>query len=370
MAHICSRESCPTANVNGPKSTCIKCKKICYLMCFGAEKSTTGMVRLKLQNDMTIYVEIKNAQFACGGCVLEGNVVIQTTMQLTQKVEAGVSSIDEVTNNQLMEALKSGFMDLRGHIDANMEKNQTDVKKCIQDVTNTVMKTSTESLTTPLYSTVLRSKRKSLFMTPVSGKRKRLNDNDEHNGDSDEHKMAKQRQSMVPKPLYGRSEAVIGQKPKPKELGTWNRRVFEKSLRVAGLDPSTTVEELSEFLVTHTSSVDKSKFNCVMLVKKGQDLSELTYVSAKIDVSSEDFENLLNMDLWPNYVTVREFIRMDKRNQRQTENIPMSARKFQQRNGEQNDRNELQTNSTVDANLNSTQSNMGFRGEGLMHEQN
>lgn len=374
MVHTCNRETYPMANITGPKSTCIKCKKMCYLLCYGAEKSSTGMVRFKVQNNLTIYIEVMNAQFACNECVSEGNVIVQTTMQRTQKIEKAESCADGITNVQLMEALKAGFVDLKEHINVNVEKNQTDVKECIQEITEMVKKTSTTnetpsgSVNRPLYSSVLRSKRKVLFTTPVATKRKRSDDS-ESGMVSGENKTAKQIQLMVPKSMIGRSEAVIGQKPKPKEPKIMKQRTngFAKSLRVAGLDPSVTVDELCDYIMNNTSLTDKSRFDCTMLVKKGQDLSTFTYISAKVDVSSDDFDRLMNMDLWPNYVTVREFVRMDKRNKPQTENNETNPNKLQRRNDA--DVHETLINLAAN-NSNVEQSELGFREGEVMEVQN
>lgn len=67
-----------------------------------------------------------------------------------------------------------------------------------------------------LYSSVLRSNKKILFTTLISTKRKRSDENQDGTDDG-ENNMAKQIQMTVPKPMTGRSEAVIGQNPKPKE---------------------------------------------------------------------------------------------------------------------------------------------------------
>lgn len=71
---------------------------------------------------------------------------------------------------------------------------------------------------------------------------------------------------------------------------------LQKSIRVAGLHPKVTVEELNKYVVENTPINDPSKFRTQLLVKKDQDLSKLTYVSFKIDVALEDFESLMNME--------------------------------------------------------------------------
>lgn len=372
MAHMCNRDTCPTANIAGPKATCIKCKKVCYLLCYGAEKSSTGMVRFKLPNSLTIYVDVMNAQFACNACVSEGNVVVQTTMQLTQKVAMKETGVNEVTNDKLMEALQKGFVDLKEHINANAEENGRDVKNYMDELTKPVNKTSmlietpSRSSNKQLYSSVLKSKRKVLFKggesvnsTPISSKRKR-HDDSESGMNLNVNKMTKPI-SLIPKPMMGRSEAVIGQKPRPHEPKPPKKRTnsngFEKSLRVAGLDPSVTVDELNDYIMKSTPLTDKTKFECTMLVKKGQDLSEFTYISAKIDVSVQDFDRLTNLDYWPNYVTVREFVRMDKRKQRNDESKPY---KFQRMNNIENVPT-TSTNPTDQLNSNMEQTELGFQ---------
>lgn len=37
--HKCNREDCPRDNTTGPKINCCKCKKMCYLKCYGFEKA-------------------------------------------------------------------------------------------------------------------------------------------------------------------------------------------------------------------------------------------------------------------------------------------------------------------------------------------
>lgn len=65
--HNCSREDCPTTNVNGPKITCVKCKKPQFLQCH-AQKHSSGLIRIPLPTGASIYVEMQNMQFGCASC--------------------------------------------------------------------------------------------------------------------------------------------------------------------------------------------------------------------------------------------------------------------------------------------------------------
>lgn len=121
----------------------------------------------------------------------------------------------------------------------------------------------------------------------------------------------------------------------------------------------------------NTSLKDKSKFNCTMLVKKGQDLSAFTYISAKVDVTNKDFDRLMNMDLWPNYVTAREFVRMDKRNERDENGThEPNPSELQRRNDAEVNAIETLTNSTTNGSVNGVQPELGFREGMVMDVQN
>lgn len=72
------------------------------------------------------------------------------------------------------------------------------------------------------------------------------------------------------------------------------------------------------------------------------------------------------MDLWPNYVTVREFVRMNNRGQRQTGDGEMHPNKFQRQNDENLD--EAPISVTNDTNQNA-EPELGFR-KGVKEVQN
>lgn len=126
-----------------------------------------------------------------------------------------------------MDMLKAGFVDLKEHINANNEKNAQDAKSSVEELTKTVnkatklMETPIRPTNGPLYSSVLKGKRKVLFTesrsknsTPMSSKRKRNDDSDTELISID--KMAKPMSSVsIPKPKMGIRDAVIGLKPKP-----------------------------------------------------------------------------------------------------------------------------------------------------------
>lgn len=318
MVHVCNRENCPPVNVSGPKASCIKCNEKCFLMCYGGEKSSSGLVRFKMQSGLTVYLETTKAQFACPTCIAEGNVNVQTTMQLTQKTSSCNNETSEGSNDQLVDMLKHGFSDLKKHIDENIVKCVDSNKQVMTELAETINKvtksyeTPKKPINRPLYSTILKKKTKldaTPTSTPSSVKRKRNMENS--NGT-----ILNKENANIPAAKMGTKDVVIGQKPQPwvpkfKRLPIEAKKIM-KSVRISGLHPSVSVDQLSEYIAENTPLTDKSKFSCQMLVKKDEDLSIYTFISFKVDVEPEEFESVMNLSYWPNYVTIRENIRIDK----------------------------------------------------------
>lgn len=82
---------------------------------------------------------------------------------------------------------------------------------------------------------------------------------------------------------------------------------FAKALYVSRLNPATTNEQLSDYIVTNTPVTEKSKFNVHKMIKKGVDKSTLKFVSFKVEMNAEKLNILDDVNLWPEGVQVREF---------------------------------------------------------------
>lgn len=87
---------------------------------------------------------------------------------------------------------------------------------------------------------------------------------------------------------------------------------FETALYVSGLDPSTTNEQLNEYIVANTSVTDATKFKVHKMVKKDADLSQLKYVSFKVLMNDAELIILDDKNMWPEGVRVRKFEQVPK----------------------------------------------------------
>lgn len=85
---------------------------------------------------------------------------------------------------------------------------------------------------------------------------------------------------------------------------------FDKAIWVSRFAPESTNEEIIDWISKEIPT--KDIFQVHKLVKKDRDVSTLRFVSYKIEVSQRDFETMMNPDMWPEEVLVREFFSQKK----------------------------------------------------------
>lgn len=114
-----------------------------------------------------------------------------------------------------------------------------------------------------------------------------------------------------PKPKIGTKTAVTGLSviAQPKRV---EKPAFSKAIWVSRLNPATSSDEITKYILENTPIDDNNRFNVHKLVKKDQDLSLLKFVSFKVELNDDDFELLNDEDCWPADVMVREFVRERK----------------------------------------------------------
>lgn len=111
----------------------------------------------------------------------------------------------------------------------------------------------------------------------------------------------------IPSPKNGTKNAQIGKPLEVRPSKQHTENPFSKSLWVSRFHPDTTVEEIASYITESTPLNDSSKFRCTKLVKKDQEISKMSFVSFKIDVSPEDYDIIVQPEYWPANNSVREF---------------------------------------------------------------
>lgn len=81
-----------------------------------------------------------------------------------------------------------------------------------------------------------------------------------------------------------------------------------KSVYISRLQPSVTVDGLKLYLHTQIKDLDESQMSIRMLVKKDQELSELSFISFSISCTENLFSQLNSPSFWPSHIKMREFI--------------------------------------------------------------
>lgn len=128
--------------------------------------------------------------------------------------------------------------------------------------------------------------------------------------------------AKFPTPKHGKKDAQIG-RPLPERQRTQrNVDPMSKAIWVSKFHPETTPDEIANYIVTHTEAKDKTKFKCTMLVKKDADLSQMSFVSYKIDATPEVYDILIDPENWPSNKQVREFVKLSPPKRKMDDFIP------------------------------------------------
>lgn len=116
--------------------------------------------------------------------------------------------------------------------------------------------------------------------------------------------------AKFPTPKQGKKEIQIG-RPLPERQRTQrNADPMSKAIWVSKFHPETKSDEIADYIVAQTEAKDKTKFKCTMLVKKDADLSNISFVSYKIDATPDVYDILIDPENWPSDKHVREFVKL------------------------------------------------------------
>lgn len=347
MMHVCSRDDCKPANVSGPSAKCGRCGKIGFLFCHGFTMHGNDYVKCELPNGSKLVLSLTSFHWVCQACSTAG-MVITSTGPMTPKPSNNNNSKEKVTIvstlNEIKKMLSKNQEEVIERLDEigpAVMKNETECRSIImkldseerqnsfkngRDLANLMFKRQQPSVyeiangneksttnNTPkqrTYATVLQSK---LVVKPqlsssttTPSKRKR----DTEIALIENASQSVIQKAKIPTPKKGTKIAQIG---KPLEIRTIEPKKtnpLTKSIRIAGLHPETTTEEVDKYIIENSPVTDTTKFKCFKLVKKDQDVSKMSFVSFKINVSPDDFDKLIDVNIWPSYVNIREFVQI------------------------------------------------------------
>lgn len=311
--HKCSADSCPRAVINGPKMKCCKCDALCYLQCYGFESGTKidgqDTVKITFNNEVVLTTFLSTMAFSCCTSTLapaeqKASLKMPSVTRSASKSRSKSNENEQLLANELS-SIKEMLTSIKNATEANTAEI-AEIKSLSSQTDANVKKVSEQNATMNLLSTPMapamdyvrshraRSYAKAAAAT-TNNKRKRTDSPLRHKQKFPEAKVGTKTNvnglSVVPKPNRNRDD-------KPN---------FAKALYVSGLDPATTNEQLADYIVANTSVNDQSKFLVHKMVEKDADVSQLKFVSSKVEINAEELEILDNVDLWPSGIRVREF---------------------------------------------------------------
>lgn len=328
MVHHCNRDDCPPTNVTGPKTKCIKCGNLCFLRCFGFVSCEIGgqdAVKLNLSDVNVVYMFVSQFAFVCCSDSVPATTLKQAlklpSTRSSSKSRAKPTESNETSIANEILIVKDMLMAIKASGDANtmeigkkldvISGDTNDIRKHTTVMVDKATRPFQCQMNPPSLNTPISNRLNPTAKTPrpsyadalgskQSIKRKRTETTLTAN--------AMKPKFNGPPPKTGTKTTITGlsvvAKSKPIE-----KPKFTKAVWVSRFDPSTTCDEITNYIMENTKIDDKTKFNVHKLVKKDQDLSQLKFVSFKLEVNNDLFDTLKDENLWPEDVWVREFVR-------------------------------------------------------------
>lgn len=299
---VCNREECVPANTKAEYTTkCSNCQSIVHLPCIGISLKTSQ-------------INSPNIRIICDTCMAGQNEKCQTDldMSLNASKTAPTPNKEKMSIKLIMNEVNM----LRSVLEANCKNFDTKLDTVCNQTAFLIEKSKSQSepsknpsfkkTSTPIASTFADKLRANL-----NNKRQRDDESISPNLNTPKSKAPK---VNPPKPKLDAPKPKIGTRMSTKGLTVVakppkiEKPRYTKAVWISRLEPETTDSDIATYITENTLIKEKSKFDVHKLVKKGQDLSTLKFVSFKIAMNQDEFDVLMDPDVWPENVMVREFL--------------------------------------------------------------
>ena len=299
---VCNRDDCVPANTKAEYTTkCSDCQSIVHLPCIGISLKTSQ-------------INSPNIRIICDTCIAEQTEKCQTALDMSLNASKTAPTpskkrmtIEAIANevNKLRSVLEANCKNFDTKLDTVCNQNAILIEKSEKKSEPSTYNPSLKKTSTPKASTFANKLRANL------NKRQREDENISPNLQTPKSKAPK---VNLPKPKLDAPKPKIGTKMSTKGLTVVAKPTkiekprYTKAVWVSRLEPETTDTDIATYITENTLIKEKSKFDVHKLVKKDQDLSTLKFVSFKIAVNQDEFDVLMDPDVWPENVMVREFL--------------------------------------------------------------
>lgn len=352
----CHKDKCPTENQLHPKE-CFICSNLFHLPCYDL-----------VQRPDKIFV-IQNVVFVCDSCLNERqaspkrkqtDVNATTTIQSTLTPSSGKISISKsmpslsvtpgkpTTNQQLA----SAFSTLSKKM-LNSEEIMVAVKLLSEKVDNNakLLNSIDTNVKTVLSSDVQQTKSYSAQQKssaaqstsdivniddfpPISRHVKKQNSRSiETNKEAQPKSYAQaaaDKQALRSRVLIaGTNESTghsLGNAVVRQQRVVKPKRVFlPKAVYVSRLEPTVTVDDMCDYIRDKIPDIDENQYQVRLLVKKDQDVDELTFVSFRLSCSDALYAGFRSSTFWPGHVMIGDFVDKPSKRSKLGEFLPKNA---------------------------------------------
>lgn len=296
--HTCNRDDCPPQNVSGPKIRCIVCNKDLFLKCFaepGPKIDGCETMKVPLPKGGYLYSFVSHSAFSCceeiPATTLKKHLKLPKPPRSSSKSRPSSETADFNAVITELAAIKQiateANTNTKSILSFTEQQNRTNNTRVRSTITTTPSRLSINQSNTS-FAAVL-GKPSVQLQSPKF------------------HRSAPQKPQIVPPVRIGTKSTSCGLSIVPKPTIISKPR-FEKAIWASRFSPSTTTEEINQFIIENTPVKDPSRFTIHKLVKKDCDLTSLRFVSFKVATNTDDFDILCDPDIWPKGIEVRAFL--------------------------------------------------------------
>lgn len=86
-----------------------------------------------------------------------------------------------------------------------------------------------------------------------------------------------------------------------------------KLIYISRLQTNVTADKITCYIKTKVPDLDEKNILLRMLVKKDQNLEELTFISFRLSCTEELYTKLIDSSFWPHHVMIGEFIERERK---------------------------------------------------------
>lgn len=343
-SHTCERDKCPPKNVSGPTVRCVKCHRTFYLFCFGFSKCGANGVKINSPFNSNVGLDPKSIKFTCGKC--DAVFLNDEIDYLMEAVSPNHLSTNQMTSASVASpnsfASKNDFQSNASNstVNSNNPVSNAELKKDLMTLNSMVKSvkqslsvhstdlTSIKQISTDIYQKVNHPIQNLSINTPVEAQTpieqqpfsfaQIINEQRTANRLSGGMKRtasainspAEEKPKNLPPPKMGTRSIQSNLKIAPPSVP---KSKLDRSVHVSRIDKSVSTEMIIEYITQNSQLKPTDDFKCTLLVKKDTDVNTLSFVSYKIDVKSEHFSQLIDVNFWPQGAFIREFISQDRK---------------------------------------------------------